>query len=617
MSDNYGMLSQGFVPKNLSKLISENMTLFREYFGQDIDSTPMNPVVKINDVHCRGLDRLWMELGNYFDSGQIQFASGRFLRDLGNQMGLPQKDAEKASTRLTFYKTGTSDIVIPEGTVIDNNSRTFLKEFETTDRVEMPGVFVIQRGAIAGGADAINGYPGFTDFFNIENDIEWVSDNLDGSTPYTVAADYNLTLVGGFVTSIDWAPGGAEPAAGAIYYVKVHEYSGYIDVEAVTAGAAYNAEINEIYNLQSTISGIAKVTNDEVILNGRNIESELQHRRRMLNSGYVLKEDSQMEAFLAQLHRIESARVETIINTGHFRSLIYPAETNANAIVSIYNEAINEVETRKGAGTQSVAIVRLIRGGGAGGTDVFPSPYSQTQGVSGTWQIDWVSDNMDGIAPYTVVADYVAYTDYDNEIDWSPGGAEPGGGNQYFVKLVKVVEISETFPVEVVGRLVLHQGYDLSTVNNDLFILLNDYIKTVGIAGILYWSEIIRIINAYEGVQYVDNLYIVLLCRIWKGAAGTADMLPINGSGYSDEIVAGAPVDVAWVNDEKDQSGVAYVSPADYTWDVTGAGQRSIDWAPGGAEPTQDDPYWVSVDIKGDINLPDDALVVLSGVTFT
>jgi uncharacterized phage protein gp47/JayE len=610
MSENYGLLEQGFRAKDLSTLIQENIGYFKELFGQDVDSTPMNPLVKVNEVFCRQLEREWVDLGNQFDSQQIQFATGRFLRDLGIQMGLPQKDAEKASSRLTFYKTSTNVVVVPQGTVVDNNSDVFLKEFEVDERIELPAIFIVQRGGSAGGSDDINAYIGFTDFFDIES-VEWVSDNIDGTSPYTLTTDYTLTVVGGFVTAIDWSPGGSEPSGGAIYYVKVGAFKAFIDATAKEAGSSYNAEVDEIFNLQSQIAGIAKVNNEESILDGRDQESELQHRRRLLNGSYILKNDEQIQSFLNQLHRVESSNVFTLTNTGHFRSLIYTAETSSTVIVSVYNESINEVELRKGAGTESVAIIRLIHGG-AGGIDQFPSPYRQDGGEVGTWDIDWVSDNRDGSSPYTPGVDYVVYSNYDNQIDWSPGGAEPGVGNQYFVKLVRVVEISETFPIKISARLTLNQGYEITTVNNDLFITLNDYIKTIGISGILFYTEIARIINEHEGIAFIDNLKFTLTSRIWKGGAGGTDDLPINGSGFSDD----GNTDIIWVSDNKDGSS-PYTVVVDYLWDITAVNDRGIDWSPGGAEPTSAYPYWTKVEIRGDVTPDNDVIIILEEVDFT
>jgi hypothetical protein len=343
-------------------------------------------------------------------------------------MDLERKTAQNATTRLTFSKSAAGPVTIPSGTTVDNNSSTFLKEFQVDDDTELPTILVIQKGT-AGGSDLLNAFPGFTDFFDFAS-VEWVSVNIDGSAPYILATDYTVTVPVVYATAINWAPVGAEPATGSIYYVKVGAYKAYVDSTAKYPGRLYNAAANEIYNMQTSISGITRAVNESAVNNGRDVESDLQLRRRMLSAGYALDNDTQMSAFLAQLHRVDAAKAYTLQNTGHVRSLIYPAETATAAVVSIFNEGVKEFEYRKGTGVHSVAIIPLTRGAVLHGIDVFPSPYSQTAGTSGVWQVDWVASDPYGITRYIPTTDYVAYTDYANQIAWTPvAGAEPTAGN--------------------------------------------------------------------------------------------------------------------------------------------------------------------------------------------
>jgi hypothetical protein len=101
--------------------------------------------------------------------------------------------------------------------------------------------------------------------------------------------------------------------------------------------------------------------------------------------------------------------------------------------------------------------------------------------------------------------------------------------------------------------------------------------------------------------------------KVFHSAAGGTDTLSMNGSGFSDD----GNNDVLWVDDEKDQSGTSYVAPADWTWSIIGAGERGIDWSPGGAEPPATQPYWLQFEMKGDIIIPIGNLILLSEVEFT
>lgn len=620
-TENYGMLRQGFRAKNLAKIVQENRVLLKEYFGADVDVTGMNPLVKFDEVESRGVERAWVELGNLFNSGNLKDAEGQFLDDLALSMGKERKLAAKATTSLTFYKTSSSDANIPIGTRFDNQSTSSLKEFEVATDVLLPGVFTIQKG-VDGGTDSINGYPGYTDFFNIlTTGVEWVSPNKDGSSPWTGGAvDYSLVVSGVYTTGISWAPAPADPATNSIYYVKVGSYSAYVDVVAVLAGSASNAQINEIHHQQTPIAGIAKVTNDSTIRNGRDLESDLELRRRLVQGSFLLDNDEQMTAWLQQLHKVTSAKVVTDLYQdyrGHFRSLVHPLDEND--LVAIYNQCLLETETRKAAGTNSVAIIRMVKGGaGAGIHDYFPSPYRQTDGVSGVWRIDWVNTRHNGTGTaYVSPGSFDPYLPYDNHISWVAAGP---GAAQYFVKLVKAVEIAETFPLRVAAKLYLKQGYDLATVSAELFTTLNDHIKTTGVNGILYMADVFRIIMENEGVKYADALMLTLTCRIYRGGtADTSDILPINGSGFYDDRTA-LVNDVVWASLSK-LGATPYTRSVDYLWiaSATIQGARYIDWSPGapGPEPPVNNPYWVKCYVKADITPPIDCLVILDGCDFT
>jgi hypothetical protein len=161
--------------------------------------------------------------------------------------------------------------------------------------------------------------------------------------------------------------------------------------------------------------------------------------------------------------------------------------------------------------------------------------------------------------------------------------------------------------------LILKTGYEITSVNNDLFISINDYIKSCGISGTLYYGEIVRIINSHPGIEYVDNLVINITMRKIKGAAAGNDVLDINGSGETDS----GDTDVNWVNQLKTNLGTAYAA-AVWNWGISATrGIRYLDWSPPGAEPVTGQPYWMNVDVKADILTPEDIFLVLSGVSFT
>lgn len=598
------MLPQGFYPKHFSEIFKEVKSSLKEYFGQDIDITPMNPVIKFSEIICREIERLWVNQAAYFDSTSPWFASGRFLDDIALMFAKERKIAQKASGYITFTKSSSKDIVILKGSIVNNNSPSFLKEFAVDADTHFPGSLNVKR-TIGSLVDAITSLEGYENFFGVTN-IEWISTSTDGSSPYSGGGiHYTWSAVNQTIT---WV-GATRPADGVIYFVRVTGYSIYVPCTAKIAGSAYNSEINELYNSQINVDGISNVLNTESILNGTDLESDRELRQRLNDCGFFLTNDAQMESWLKQLHRLVSAKVITQATSGHFKTIIKPDDDNA--ILVIYNSSLNEVNTRKGVGNNSIAIVRQIMNSGAlPVTDNFFVPYKQANGISGVWKIAWVSINKDGSSPYISGTDYEAYADYDNKIVWKVAGANPTAGKQYFVKMVNAMELAETTLIKIDGKIIMNKGYNIDTINNDLFISINKLFNSIGINKTLFWADLLREIMANPGIQFISNIYITLTMRLYKGTT-VYDTLFITGSGYNDV----GKTDIVWISDNK--TGLSPYAATNYAWNIPSTSVRRIDWTGAASKPANLYPYWAKVLIKGDVNLPEDTLLELTGVDLT
>jgi len=86
---------------------------------------------------------------------------------------------------------------------------------ENIDKILSDNFFVRRmiRGPVSGGTDLLTPN-GKKDSFS----VAWVSDNHDGSAPYTETTDY-LISVDGDNLNVDWSPGGSEPTAADVYWV--------------------------------------------------------------------------------------------------------------------------------------------------------------------------------------------------------------------------------------------------------------------------------------------------------------------------------------------------------------------------------------------------------------
>lgn len=217
-----------------------------------------------------------------------------------------------------------------------------------------------------------NGFDEFPDPYNDVEGVLWVSDNYDGSSPYTEIVDYAQYNSGN--DTIDWSPGGAEPAGGSIYYAKLKE-------ALVIA-----------YEVQIRILGTVT-----------------------LASGYTLTQINDDALDLESAH----------FNALQIDESVYKETTSAFIIDHIGVIRLQDFRFE--------VIMRMERGNILGGTDTLPLENGSI--IS----IDYVAENEDGSGTvYTDPADYLL-SGFD--IDWSPGGAEPGAGEYYYVKAVVDADI--------------------------------------------------------------------------------------------------------------------------------------------------------------------------------
>jgi len=88
---------------------------------------------------------------------------------------------------------------------------------ENIDKVLSNRQFIVDiiRGPVAGASDIICPDTNLADVT-----VNWVSNNYDGSSPYTETTDYLVALDGSDVV-IDWSPGGIEPNVGSRYWVAL------------------------------------------------------------------------------------------------------------------------------------------------------------------------------------------------------------------------------------------------------------------------------------------------------------------------------------------------------------------------------------------------------------
>lgn len=586
----YGIKTNEFVIKSPLVIENDMIQLARAFFGSDVKSTSMEPLVRFYQLISEEIGDVWEELQLKLNSQSVVDAFGTWLRKRATERGRTIKLAEKASTTLTFTKTNNQGINIPSGTVVDNNeSGDALIEFETIQDESLPDVLLMLKGD-PDGEDFFSAQIGASNLFGI-NDVEWVSDNPDGSSPYTEGTDYVAYVDGD--DKIDWnTGGGTEPVTGAFYYVKLIGSSIYVQSRALVAGTASNLSAGLLNHLQSSISGITNVINAEDINNGIDDESETELKGRVLSSPFILKNDEDLTQIINQLDGVN--RVKIIEDVALFEVIV--AFNIVPVVQSVYDSIITKIQEQKTVSSQPFAIFRVKRGGVPDTTDDFPHPYNSV------WKVLWVSDNEDGSSPYTEGADYIAYSPNDDQIDWSPGGSEPSGSDYYFVKVMQAVTVAEEVELDFEGLLTFTtSNFTVAGVEVSIGDNFRAFLRAFDIDDDVYLFDFSERVTSVDGIKRLQDFRITATVRITKGAAGGTDNLP-NTETYS----------VNWVNDEKDQSGTAYAVTADYL--VSG---DALDWSPGGAEPTTGNFYYVNVTFEGDLTIGQREIAVLGTLNFT
>lgn len=588
----YGIKNEEFIIKSPIVVAQDMINNAKAFFGNDILSTSTEPLVRMFQTVSEEIGDVWKEIEEKLNSQNIVEAFGIWLKKRAAERGKSIKEAQYATTTLTFSKVNNQSITIPLGTSVDNNeSGDALIEYETLEAGTMPDVYMFLKGD-PDGEDYFSAQNGYSNIFNIL-DVEWVSDSPDGSSPYTEGTDY-VTYVSGD-DKIDWnTGGGSEPATGAFYYVKGVGASIYLSAIAKVAGSGSNVLAGILNHLQGAISGITTVSNDEDVLNGEDDETETELRGRVLSAPFELKNDEDLDGKINQLDGIN--KVKIIEDIALFEVIV--AFNVTPVVQSVYDSIITLIQDQKTISSQPFAIVRMQRGTTANGTDDFPHPYN------GVWKVLWVSDNEDGSSPYTEGVDYTAYSPDDDQIDWAPAGSEPGANDYYFVKMTQAATVADEIELDFAGLLTfINDNFTVAGVEEEIAANFRAFLRGFDIDDDVYHYDFSERVTLVEGIKRLQNFKITTIVKITKGAANGIDTLPCTGT-----------LTVNWINDEKDQSGVSYTVTADYTVDLV---NNQIDWSPGGSEPTTGNFYYVNVTFEGDLTIGQREIATLGDLNFT
>lgn len=118
-SPDYGITTEGFVPKSFARLLAEKMTLAQTLFGDTIDLTSGSVIRKLLEITALEDARTWAALGTLYDDSFVSSATGLALSQLGEELGFPRPFlAARGKIKLLLggdLPSGTTQIIIPRG----------------------------------------------------------------------------------------------------------------------------------------------------------------------------------------------------------------------------------------------------------------------------------------------------------------------------------------------------------------------------------------------------------------------------------------------------------------------------------------------------------------------
>ncbi len=115
----FGITTEGFVPKSFARLLAEKLALAQALFGETIDLTSGSAIRKLLELTALEDARTWAALGAMYDDSFVSTATGQALSLLGEELGFPRPFGyARGTVRLILsgdLPAGTSQVKIPRG----------------------------------------------------------------------------------------------------------------------------------------------------------------------------------------------------------------------------------------------------------------------------------------------------------------------------------------------------------------------------------------------------------------------------------------------------------------------------------------------------------------------
>lgn len=264
----------------------------------DLEFTPDNIITHWQEILAYEQRLTQVMLGDAISNFSILTATGIFLEKLGIEAGVIKKGVLLASGDLLVNGECIETNSIPINSIFSTSDG---RNYKSTEARTFPEEIAITRGDLQDD-DVPSPYKNST-VYGLYNDVDLTSEISTGY--YSITGDSIVWNTIGMVSGV---------SEGSLYYAGVN---GNIDlivpVVSEYAGSNYNVSADKI-NV-NVISFVDSVTNESPFYNGKDIESDVDYRIRVLKARKKTFSLNRIESLVENLQGVRDAKTYQVTNT--------------------------------------------------------------------------------------------------------------------------------------------------------------------------------------------------------------------------------------------------------------------------------------------------------------
>jgi len=522
----YGITDSGFVRKPFAQIIAEKIERAKIYLGASIDLRPTSSIYKLAQLNALEEANLWELAEQFWYSMWATTAEGASLELIGELFGLEPQDPTKSIGTVTF--TGTNYSLIPLGTIVTTYELADgIVRFKTTVSKYIGQIDDEQITEAAQGAG-----PTYTLAYDPADPplyVLWWDDSANGGNgAFVTLTQGTVPDPGEYVLG----PGANEitinTVGGAgldtddflrITYIDSAATSVDVAIECLDFGAIGRVPAESIVNIETPVSGITSVLNDEATTGGTDTEADNTFRQRIKEKP---KQRKSVEDIQAEVENVDGIR-SAIVQEGTVRETFAGTGGGISTVTVEYipEDPVSNVRWWDNSETRWFELEEAVAPLG---------PYQ--------YEVDYLTGDIDLGSP--LLTDDILEVAYVNAdigssrflvlVDpiVSPLTSEVEDDVRAAVNLARPPSIAFTIvEIDKIGILVdvdvdIEAGYNIDTVGENVNKFVRIYIEGpasdeeadeseytgLGVGGLIVRNELIKIVMEQDGVTELADLIV-------------------------------------------------------------------------------------------------------------